>query len=693
MKLTTVCLLGCCALVGLAACQTATPPIEEVQPMPAPLLDRELFFGDPEISGAQLSPDGRFVAFIKPYRDVRNLYVKAIGEPFEAARPVTADTRPVPGYFWSQTGRHLLYVQDKDGNENFHVYAVDPAAERDADSGVPPARNLTDVDGVRAFIYAVPDRRPGTMIVGFNDRDPAFHDVYEVDIATGERKLRYQNDDGIGNFIFDLDGVLRLAVRQIPGGGSEVLRLDGDQWTQVYACGAQETCQPNRFHKDGKQVYLLTNKGEDVDLLSLTLFDPATGEATLVETDPEGEVDLANVWFAPDTEELVATVYVGDRVRVYPKDEHIAKDLEILREALPEGDVIVSSSSDDMRWHLVRLNRDVDPGSVYLYDRESGEVALQYRSRPDLPSEHLAEMRPVRYTARDGLEIPAYLTLPKGVESKGLPVVVHPHGGPWARDTWGYDGNAQFFANRGYAVFQPNFRSSQGYGKSFLNSGNGTWGTGAMQHDITDGVQYLIDQGIADPERICIFGGSYGGYVALAGVTFTPDLFTCGIPYVGPSNLITLIESFPAYWRPFLENSWYLRVGDPAKEADREDLIARSPLFFVDQIKVPLLVVHGANDPRVKQHESDQIIVALRDKGHDVEYLVAPDEGHGFRAPDNRMALALAMERFLGKHLGGRIQEDVRDEINAKLESLMVDVATVELPEELQAPAAAPVGP
>ncbi len=686
-------LLGSCALVALAACQPATQIAEEPKPMPAPLIDRELFFGDPEISGAQLSPDGRFIAFIKPYRGVRNIYVKGIDEPFEAARPATADGRPVTGYSWSQTGRFLLYVQDKDGNENFHVYAVDPTAEAEAESGVPPARNVTDVEGVRAFIYAVPDRRPGTMIVGFNDRDPAFHDVYEVDIATGERKLVYLNETGIGNFTFDLDGTLRLAVRQIPGGGTEVLRLDGDQWTQVTTCGAQETCQPNRFHKDGKRAYMLTNAGEDVDLLRLVLFDPATGEETLVESDPEGEVDLANIWFAPDTEALVATVYVGDRARVYPKNEQVEKDLEILRAALPDGDVIVDSSSHDMRWHLVSLDRDVDPGSVYLYDRESGDVTLQYRSRPELPTEHLAEMKPLRYTARDGLEIPAYLTLPKGIDGKGLPVIVHPHGGPWARDTWGYDSYAQFFANRGYAVFQPNFRSSRGYGKAFLNSGNGTWGTGAMQHDITDGVQHLIDQGIADPERICIFGGSYGGYATLAGVTYTPDLFTCGVPYVGPSNLITLIESFPAYWGPLLENTWYLRVGNPAKPDQREDLIARSPLFSVDQIKVPLLVVHGANDPRVKQHESDQIIVALREKGHDVEYLVAPDEGHGFRAPDNRMALALAMERFFGKHLGGQVQETVANEIQTKLDSLMVDVESVELPEEMQAPVATPVGP
>jgi dipeptidyl aminopeptidase/acylaminoacyl peptidase len=287
-------------------------------------------------------------------------------------------------------------------------------------------------------------------------------------------------------------------------------------------------------------------------------------------------------------------------------------------------------------------------------------------------------MKPIRYRARDGLEIPAYLTLPRGVEAKNLPVVVHPHGGPWARDGWGYDPYAQFLANRGYAVLQMNFRGSTGYGKHFLNAGDHEWGTGAMQNDITDGVKYLIDQGIADPDRVAIFGGSYGGYATLAGVAFTPDLYACAIPYVAPSNLITLVESFPAYWRPWLEGSWFKRVGDPDVEADRLDMIERSPLFKADAIKCPLLVVHGANDPRVKQHESDQIVVALRTKGKDVEYIVAPDEGHGFRAPENRKALAVAMERFLSKHLGGRLQEDVPADTAERLGEITVDVTQVE---------------
>ncbi len=335
-----------------------------------------------------------------------------------------------------------------------------------------------------------------------------------------------------------------------------------------------------------------------------------------------------------------------------------------------------------MRLHLVAVTRDVDPGSVYLFTRETRELNLVYRSRPDLPSEQLAPMTPIRYTARDGLEIPAYLTLPADIEPNGLPLVLHPHGGPWARDAWGYDPYAQFLANRGYAVLQPNFRCSTGFGKAFLNAGSHEWGTGAMQHDLSDGVRHLVERGIVDEERVCIFGGSYGGYATLAGVTFTPELYACGIPYVAPSNLVTLIESFPEYWKPFLKGSWYLRVGDPSIPEERAELLERSPLEQVEKIRVPLLVVHGANDPRVKQAESDQIVVALREKGAAVEYIVAPDEGHGFTGPENRMALAVAIENFLAKHLGGRRQDEVPDALAAHLGGITVDVATVADPRE-----------
>lgn len=642
-----------------------------------PLIDRDLFFGDPEISGAQLSPDGLHMSFIKPYKDVRNIWVKKLEEPFDAARPVTADERPVPGYFWSQDGKFLLYVQDKGGNENWHVYAVDPLADPEGDTGVPPARNLTPVEGARASIYAVPESDPNTIVVGLNDRDPMYSDAYRVNIATGERSLLIENTQKVGQYVFDNDGDVKLAYRQTEDGGAEILRVDGDQLTPIYTATYLEQAYPINFTKDGEQAYMTTNVGADVDLARLVMLDVATGETRVLEEDPLNQVDFGGAIFDEQTEELMATYYIGDKQRIYPRTKRAEEDLKRIQEKLPPGNIGLGSSTEDMRYSLVSVSSDTEPGATYLYDREAGTFTLQYRIKPELERKHLAEMTPVKYKARDGMTIPAYLTLPKGVDPKNLPVILHPHGGPWARDNWGYSPYPQFLANRGYAVLQPNFRSSTGYGKKFLNAGNHEWGTGAMQHDLTDAVKYLIDEGIADPERICIFGGSYGGYATLAGVTFTPDLYACAIPYVAPSSLITLIESFPAYWRPFLKGSWYMRVGDPADPEDRADLDKRSPINYIDRINVPMLVVHGANDPRVKQAESDAIVEALHNKGHAVEYVVAPDEGHGFRAPMNNKALAVAMERFLAKHLGGRAQEDVSPELAAHLASLTVDPAGV----------------
>jgi dipeptidyl aminopeptidase/acylaminoacyl peptidase len=667
------------ALLLLGTLGVLAAPTTPVQADLPPIIDRALIFGDPEISGAQVSPDGRHISFIKPYQDVRNVWVKKLDEPFNAARPVTADKQPVGAYFWSEDGKYVLYAQDKGGNENFHVYAVDPTSAADAATGVPAARDLTPVENVRAIIYSVPDKRPDIIIVGLNDRDPVYHDVYQVNIATGDRTLLIKNTQKVGFWIYDRSGNVRLAFRQKDDGGNEVLRVDGDRLTQIYETTYLESGTPAGFDPGDKRVYMITNKGDDVDLARLELMDPATGKTEVIESDPEKQVDLADLAFDEATHELMATVYIGDRVRVYPKTERAKKDLERMKKQLPDGDFSMGSSTKDMRYSLVSVSSDVEPGATYLYDRQKGTFTLQYKVREKLPRESLAAMKPIRYQARDGLTIPAYLTLPKGVPAKNLPVIIHPHGGPWARDTWGYDPYAQFLANRGYAVFQPNFRSSSGYGKKFLNAGNKQWGTGAMQHDLTDGVKYLVDQGIADPKRVAIYGGSYGGYATLAGVVFTPELYACAVPYVAPSSLITLIESFPAYWRPFLKGTWYLRVGDPEIAEDRKDLEARSPIHYIDRINVPLLVVHGANDPRVTKPESDAIVIALRDKGRAVEYIVAPDEGHGFRAPDNRMALAVAMEKFFAKHLGGRAQQDVPADLAAHLASITVDPATVKL--------------
>jgi len=670
--------LGLAVLVLVTACGTQAPvEVTEAEP---PLIDRELFFGNPEISGAQISPDGELVSFIQEYSNgVRNIWIKGRDEAFADARPLTADDRPVPGYFWSADGRYVLYVQDKGGNEDFHIYAVDPRAELAEGADVPPARNLTPLDGVRATIYSVPERTPNQILIGLNDRDPRFHDVYRLDLTTGDRELLIQNTAQVAFWGSDLDGNVRLAYRQTADGGSEVLKVaDGKLGEIIYSCNYRETCQPLRFHKDGKRVYFQSNKGDDVDLIRLLLMDAETGKTELVEADPEGEVDLGGAVFDEATEELMATVYVGDRQRVYPKTADAEAALATLREKLPDGDLGLGSQTSDSEAWIVYVSRDVDPGSAYLFDRAEGTVEKLYSSRPELPTEHLAEMRPVRYASRDGREIPAYLTLPRGKGEKNLPVVIMPHGGPWARDTWGYSSFAQFLANRGYAVLQPNFRGSAGFGKDFLNAGNNEWGTGYMQHDITDGVKYLVAEGIADPEKVCIMGGSYGGYATLAGLAFTPDLYACGVSIVGPSNLITLLNSIPPYWES-IRKVFNVRLGDPEDPEDRERLIAQSPLHSAEKIKAPLLVIQGANDPRVKKAESDQIVEAMHRLGREVEYMVAPDEGHGFRSEKNRLAMNVGFEKFLSEQLGGRFQEEVNPETAAHLETLWVDPASVEV--------------
>lgn len=649
-----------------------------------PLIDRELIFGDPEYSGAQISPDGRFIAFIKPLDGTRNVWVKGTDEPFEKARPITADTkRPIPGYFWSKDGKFVLFVQDQGGDENYNVFAVDPAAAPAPGAKVPAARNLTDAKGVRAAIARVSKKDADLMFVGLNDRDAAWHDLYRLKISTGERTLVRKNVDRISDWTFDESDQLRLATRTTDKGDTEILRVDGEALKTVYTCGVADTCGPVRFHKDGKRVYLVTNK--DTDLIRLVLFDPASGEETAVDSDPEKRVDLENPIFSEVSEELVGTAYVDDRTRVYWRDKAFEKDYNFLRRKLGDAEIGLGASTTDERKWIVSASSDVEPGAVYLFDRDKNKLTLQYQVREKLPRLALAPMKPIRYPSSDGLEIPAYLTLPKGVPAKGLPLVLFPHGGPWSRDTWGYDAYAQFLANRGYAVLQSNFRSSTGYGKKFLNAGNNEWGQ-KMQDDLTWGVKHLVAEGIVDPKRVGIMGGSYGGYAALAGVTFTPDLYAAAVPIVAPSNLITLLDSIPPYWEA-IRTIFYTRMGDPRTPEGKAQLLRQSPLTSADKIKTPLLIVQGANDPRVKRTEADQIVIALRDRGFPVEYLVAPDEGHGFARPVNNMAMLASAEKFLAKHLGGRFQESATPEVATRLKEITVDPKSVVLAKPVDASA------
>lgn len=641
-----------------------------------PIIDRELFFGDPEISGAQLSPDGKFVSFVKPLNGTRNVWVKKVGEPFDAARPVTADPkRPIPQFFWTRDGKYILYIQDNAGDENFNLYAVDPAEPPATGSPVPKARNITDLKGVRVQIFAVPKTDPDIAYIGLNDRDKAWHDLYKVKISTGERTLLRKNTDRIGGWDFDNTGLLRLAERSAENGDTEILRVDADKFTKIYSCSVLESCGVDRFDKDNKRAYFETNKGSD--LTRLTLIDPATGVEELVESDPLNRVDFGSVVFSELTDQLQATLYVDDRVRRYYKDKALEADMKWLQSQLPGKEVNRASITKDEQLWLVAANSDNDPGSVYLFDRKAKKLTLQYKLREKLNRDYLAHTTVVRYKSSDGLEISAYLTLPNGVPAKNLPLMVFPHGGPWGRDTWGYVSPWQFLANRGYAVLAPNFRASTGYGKKFEDAGNKQWGD-RMQDDLTWGVKYLVSEGIADNKRVGIMGGSYGGYATLAGVAFTPDVYAAAVSIVGPSNLITLLNSIPPYWEAGIKQ-FHERMGDPGTSEGKAQLMRQSPLNSAAKIKTPLFVVQGANDPRVNKAESDQIVIALRDRGFPVEYMVAPDEGHGFQRPVNNMAMFAASEKFLAKYLNGRAQEGATPEVATRLKEIMVDPKTVVL--------------
>ncbi len=640
-----------------------------------PLIDRELFFGNPEIAGAQISPDGKYIAFLKPYNDTRNVWVKGINEPFDKARVLTAETkRPVGGYFWSQDSKYILFVKDNGGDENFNVYAVNPSEKAADGAAVPTARNLSEGKKVRAQIFNVPETEPDYIYVGLNDRDPAWHDLYKIRISTGEKTLISENKDRLTGLVFDNTDKMRLALRSLPNGTTEILSLDGGASKVVYSCGVFETCAPIRFHKDNKRVYMETSKG-DRNFSQLVLFDPATGKEELVEQDPKNRVDFGGAIFSNVSKELIGTTYEDAKTEVYWKDKNFKADYDFLKSKLQNRELNLGSSTKDENLWIVSSFSDTDPGTAWLFDRKAKNLTKLYTAREKLDRNALAEMKPITYKSSDGLEIPAYLTLPKGVPAKNLPLVVFPHGGPWSRDGFGYNTFAQFLANRGYAVLSMNFRGSTGYGKKFIDGGNLQWGK-LMQDDITWGVKDLVAKGIADPKRVGIMGGSYGGYATLAGVTYTPDLYAAAVAIVAPSNLITLLEAIPPYWES-IRTTFYERMGNPNTEEGKKLLIERSPLTYADRIKTPLMVVQGANDPRVNKRESDQIVIALRDRNYPVEYLVADDEGHGFQRPVNNMAMVAAAEKFLAKHLGGRFQETMTDPVSIRLKEITVDPKTV----------------
>lgn len=650
-----------------------------------PLIKRELFFDNPEISSGQLSPDGSMVSFLKAYDGIMNLWVKAFDEPFEKARPLTQSKEPIGGYFWTYDGKYLLYVSDQGGDENTQIYAVDPRAKPAAGQDVPQSLSLTNKEKVKTYIYHVSRKNPDILWIGLNDRDPSWHDLYELKISTGELTLLEENKDRFSAWVFDWDEHIRLALRSPENGTTEILKKKADgSYEKIYDCGMLEFCAPIGFSPDNQQVYIETNKGDEVNLSKVIAMDLNTGKMQDLEQDPLQLVDVGNVSFSDLDRKIQFVTYTDAKTRIYFKDEKLKEHYEFIKSKFPDQEVSLVSSTQDETRYLVSIWSDRHLPKVHYYDTRTRELVYQYTPRPKLlPYEqYFSPMQPITYKSSDGLEIPAYLTLPQGMGEKNLPLIVFPHGGPWARDYWGFSGAIQWLANRGYAVLQMNFRGSTGYGKKFINAGNKQWGL-LMQDDITWGVKHLVEKGIADPKRVAIMGGSYGGYATLAGMAFTPDVYAAGVSIVGPSNLLTLLESIPPYWEAgrkiFTE-----RMGDPSTPEGEAFLRKQSPLFSARSIKAPLLIIQGANDPRVKKAESDQIVVALRDLGRQVEYLCAPDEGHGFSKPVNNMAAFGRAEVFLGKILGARYQESMEPDVAQRLKEITVDPKEVKLAEAIE---------
>jgi dipeptidyl aminopeptidase/acylaminoacyl peptidase len=610
------------------------------------LIPRKLLFGNPDRAAVTISPDGTKLAFLAPLEGVLNVWVAPLTGP-EKAEPVTNDRRRgIRSYRWAYTDAHVLYIQDKDGDENWHVYATDLRTKE--------TRDLTPFPATQARIQHVSRRFPQEILVGLNNRDPKFHDVHRVNILTGEIRLLQRNAE-FADFVTDEQFEVRLGARQTPDGGWEFLQRAGEErWELFVKVGLEDAVgiAAVGFDETGRTFYMTDCRERDT--AALFAWDLSAGRRTLLAEDPRA--DPGEFLQHPATQVIQAVSFDYERVAWKTLDPEIAPDFEALR-AVSAGDFrVVSRSLDDSAW-IVAYTDDIGPTRYYRYDRKSRRAEFLFTNRPALEGQPLAKMRPVVIRSRDGLDLVSYLTLPLGAgdrPKKPLPLALWVHGGPWGRDTWGFDPFHQWLANRGYAVLSVNFRGSTGFGKKFLNAGNLEWGR-KMHDDLLDAVDWAVRKRIADPARVAIMGGSYGGYAALVGLTFTPEKFACGVDLVGPSSLLTLLNSIPPYWQPIVE-LFAKRTGDHRTEEGRRLLNERSPLTRADRIRRPLLIAQGANDPRVKQAESDQIVAAMKARNIPVTYLLYPDEGHGFARPENWLSFSAASEAFLAAHLGGRVE-------------------------------------
>ena len=625
------------------------------------LISRDMIFGNPDRITTRISPDGSKLSFLAPENGVLNVFVGPANSP-ELARPVTNDTsRGIRSYTWGYTNGHIIYLQDRNGDENWRVYSVNLSSGKTLD--------LTPFEGVRAEILALSPKHPEVAVIGLNKRDPEYHDLFRLNIETGKLTELLENKD-FSSFEVDDEFNVRLASRMDPEGGSDIFRLARNKSPKVFLKVEMEDALSTGFFGFDKTrdiIYLVDSRGRNT--AALYALNLSTGERALLAEDPQS--DFGGLMTHPTEKNVQAVAFDYDRIHWTVLDPAIAKDLDYLHNVEHGDMMVVSRSLDDKHW-IVAFNADNSPSRYYHYDLDKGQAVFLFTDRKKLEGRSLARMVPAVIKSRDGLDLVSYHSLPPGSDEDGdgypdhpLPLVLYVHGGPWGRDYWGLDPIHQWLANRGYAVLSINFRGSTGFGKSFVNAGNLEWGR-KMHDDLIDAVNWSVDKGIADPEKIAIMGGSYGGYAALAGLTFTPKTFACAVDIVGPSNLITLLETIPPYWRPVIEQ-FTKRVGDFRTEAGRKLLQERSPLNYVEAIERPLLIGQGANDPRVKQNESDQIVKAMQAKNLPVTYVLYADEGHGFARPENRLSFYAIAEAFLAEHLGGSYEPIGQDLSGASL--------------------------
>jgi dipeptidyl aminopeptidase/acylaminoacyl peptidase len=618
-----------------------------------PVIPRTALFGNPEKTQARISPDGKFVSFIAPKDGVLNVWVGPRSDP-SAAKPVTNDTkRGIRQHFWSFDNKHVLYLQDEGGDENWHIYATD------ASTGA--TKDLTPYGSkekkVRADVAGLSWKKPGVVAVGLNDRVEEWHDLWEVNIATGKRTLIEQNTQEFGGYDLDLDLKPKLALES-DANGNELFRKAGGKWVSLVKFGQDDTLTTGTIGIEGSGTTALMQSSVGRDKAALVRIDIATGKTTVLGASEQA--DIEKVWSDPRTRapQAYTVNYLKPEVTVLNKA--VQKDVDLLSKELGDGFAVTSRTLDDSTW-IVTADDALMPAASYLYDRKAGKLTKLFDSRPALLKAPLVPMQSLELKARDGLTLVSYLSLPPGSDANGdgvpdapVPLVLNVHGGPWSRDGYGFDNEHQWLANRGYASLSVNYRGSTGFGKSFINASNKEWAA-KMHDDLLDAVNWAITNKVTTADKVAIYGGSYGGYATLVGVTFTPDTFACGVDIVGPSNLQTLLSTIPPYWKAFFEE-FATRVGDPRTEEGKKLLAERSPLTRVDAIKKPLLIGQGANDPRVKQAESDQIVNAMKAKNIPVTYVLYPDEGHGFARPANRTSFYAVAEGFLAQCLGGRYE-------------------------------------